>query len=253
MELQGATAVVTGAGKGIGRAIAQMLVQRGANVALVARREETLLELQAAIDPEGLHTLAVPANVADEKEVAELFATVAATWGPVQLLVNNAGVGTKGPTQVGDYATEEYDRIVDVNLKGAFFCAREAVQQMRGGRGTIINIASIAGNKAAPNVLPYNVSKFGMRALSETLLAENLMSGIKVHTISPGTTRTSIWEAKEKPIGDDIAANMLDPENVASVAEFLITLPDNVRIDEIVVLPNTFPVRLWDYKLLDPS
>jgi NAD(P)-dependent dehydrogenase (short-subunit alcohol dehydrogenase family) len=253
MELQGATTVVTGAGKGIGRAIAQMLVSRGANVALVARREETLHELQAAIDPEKRSTLAIVADVADEADVERVFATVAQTWGPVQLLVNNAGVGTKGPTPVGDYETSEYDRIVDVNLKGAFFCARAAVQHMRGRTGTILNIASIAGNKAAPNVLPYNVSKFGMRALSETLLAENLMNGIKVHTISPGATRTSIWEAKAKPIGDDITSNMLNPEDVASTAEFLITLPDHVRIDEVVVLPNTFPVRLWDYKLLDPS
>lgn len=182
-----------------------------------------------------------------------LFATVADKWGPVRVLVNNAGVGTKGPTTVAEYATEEYDRIVEVNLKGAFYCAREAVKQMGDGGGAILNIASIAGNKAAPNVLPYNVSKFGMRALSETLLAENLMRGIKVHTISPGTTRTSIWEAKEKPIGKDISGNMLDPEDVASVAEFLLSMPAHMRIDEIVVLPNTFPVRLWDYKLLDPS
>lgn len=253
MELDGATAIVTGAGKGIGRAIAEMLVRRGARVALVARRADTLTELQDAIDPDRRSTLVVPADIADERQVEALFAAVAAEWGPVRLLVNNAGVGTKGPTQVGDYTTEEYDRIVDVNLKGAFFCARSAVQHMRDGGGTILNIASIAGSKAAPNVLPYNVSKFGMRALSETLLAENLTSGIKVHTISPGTTRTSIWEAKEKPIGDDIASNMLDPQHVASVAEFLITLPAQVRIDEIVVLPNTFPVRLWDYTLLDPS
>ncbi len=253
MELQGTTAVVTGAGKGIGRAIAQMLVRRGANVALVARRAETLDELQDAIDPERRSTLAVPADVASESDVNALFATVADKWGPVRVLVNNAGVGTKGPTTVAEYATEEYDRIVEVNLKGAFYCAREAVKQMGDGGGAILNIASIAGNKAAPNVLPYNVSKFGMRALSETLLAENLMRGIKVHTISPGTTRTSIWEAKEKPIGKDISGNMLDPEDVASVAEFLLTMPAHMRIDEIVVLPNTFPVRLWDYKLLDPS
>lgn len=253
MELQDAVAVVTGAGKGIGRAMARMLVQRGARVALVARREDTLDELRADIDPDGTRTLAVAADVSDEQAVEALFARVSEVWGPARILINNAGVGTKGPTPVSEYDMAEYDRIVDINLKGAIYCAREAVRQMGESGGTIINIASIAGNKAAPNVLPYNISKFGMRALSETLLAENLMRGIKVHTISPGVTRTSIWEAKTKPVGSDVTATMLDPEDVASVAEFLLTLPEQVRIDEIVVLPNTFPVRLWDYKLLDPS
>jgi NAD(P)-dependent dehydrogenase (short-subunit alcohol dehydrogenase family) len=213
-----------------------------------------LEELQSEIDPAGASSLVIPADVADEAQVSELFARVRRELGPVQILINNAGVGTKEPTKVESYQTAEWDRIVGVNLEGAFFCAREALRDMREqGGGTIINVVSIAGIKAAPNVLPYNVAKFGMRALGQTPLAENLVHGIKVHNICPGVTNTSIWEAKETPPSQAERQKMLQPEDIASVAEFLLALPQHVRIDELVVLPNRFPIRLWDYRLLDDS
>lgn len=252
MEIRDKTAVVTGAGKGIGKAIAEMLIRRGAYVVLVARRFETLVELQDEIDPARNNSLAVKADVSEEKQVIDLFEKVRTKLGPVQILINNAGVGTKGPTGVDSYETSEYDRIVNANLRGAFICAREAVRSMRENRsGTIINIVSIAGMKAAPNVLPYNVSKYGMRALGQTLIAENISHGIKVHNICPGVTNTSIWDAKKIPVSKADRDKMLQPENIASVTEFLLTLPHNVRIDELVVLPNEFPVKLWDYRLLE--
>ena len=252
MEIHDKTAVITGAGKGIGRAIAAMLIKKGAYVVLVARRFETLRELQDEIDPDRNSSLAVGADVSEEKQVVDLFERVKKEKGPVHILVNNAGVGTKGPTRVDSYEADEYDRIINANLRGAFICAREAVRSMReNGFGAIINIVSIAGIKAAPNVLPYNVSKYGMRALGQTLLAENISHGIKIHNICPGVTNTSIWDAKKIPVPKADRDKMLQPEDIASVAEFLLTLPQNVRIDELVVLPNEFPVKLWDYRLLD--
>ena len=254
MDLRDKIAVVTGAGKGIGRAISEMLVKRGAFVVLVARRVQVLEELQSEIDPNKESSLVISADISDEKQVISLFDRVRHELGLVQILINNAGVGTMGPTGVESYETSELDRILNINLKGAFFCARDALRSMREkGFGTIINIVSIAGIKAAPNVLPYNVSKFGMRALGQTLLAENLKHGIKIHNICPGVTNTSIWDAKEIPLSEAEREKMLKPEDIASVAEFLLTLPKNVRIDELVVLPNSFPVKLWDYELLENS
>ena len=254
MDLNGRIAVVTGAGSGIGREVAVMLVRRGANVALIGRRREALVDTQAHADPSGNQTIVLPRNVACESDVESLFATVKAAWGNVEVLVNNAGVGTRRPVPVGSYETSEYDRIVGTNMRGAFFCARAAVQQMREiDHGVVVNVASIAGERAAPNVLPYNVSKFGLRALSQTLLAENVGRHIKIHTISPGPTQTGIWATKDEPISSEMRSNMLEAEHIAAVAEFLITLPEQVRIDEIVVLPNRFPVQLWDYALLDDA
>jgi NADP-dependent 3-hydroxy acid dehydrogenase YdfG len=254
MDIQDKIAVVTGAGKGIGRAISEMLIKRGAFVVLVARRIQVLNEWQSELDPNKASSLVISTDISNEKQVIDLFARIRGELGPVQILINNAGVGTIAPTGVESYETAEMDRILNINLKGAFFCARETLRSMRSKKsGTIINIVSIAGIKAAPNVLPYNVSKFGMRALGQTLLAENLKHGIKVHNICPGVTNTSIWDAKEIPLSEAEREKMLKPEDIASVAEFLLTLPQNVRIDELVVLPNRFPVKLWDFELLENS
>jgi len=251
MDFRGKIAVVTGASAGIGRA-SEMLVKGGAFVVLVARRVQVLEELQSEIDPNKESSLVIGADISDEKQVINLFDRVRHELGSVQILINNAGVSTMGPTGVESYEAAELDRILNINLKGAFFCARGALRSMREkGFGTIINIVSIAGIKAAPNVLPYSVSKFGMRALGQTLIAENLKHGIKIHNICPGVTNTSIWDAKEVPLSEAEREKMLKPEDIASVVKFLLTLPKNVRIDELVVLPNSFPVKLWDYELLE--
>ena len=254
MDIKDKIAVVTGAGKGIGRAISEMLIKRGAFVVLVARRIQVLEELQSELDPKKESSLVISTDISEEKQVIDLFERIRGELGSIQILINNAGVGTMGPKGVESYETAELDRILNINLKGAFFCSREALRSMRAKRsGTIINIVSIAGIKAAPNVLPYNVSKFGMRALGQTLLAENLKHGIKVHNICPGVTNTSIWDAKEIPLSEAEREKMLKPGDIALVAEFLLTLPKNVRIDELVILPNSFPVKLWDFELLENS
>ena len=254
MDIRDKIAVVTGAGKGIGRAISEMLIKKGAFVVLVSRRVQVLEELQSEIDPNKECSLVISTDISNEKQVIDLFDRIRKELGSVQILINNAGVGTMAPTGVESYETAELDRILDTNLKGAFFCARDAIRSMReNGFGIIINVVSIAGIKAAPNVLPYNLSKFGMRALGQTLLAENQKYGIKIHNICPGVTNTSIWDAKEIPLSEAEKEKMLKPEDIASVAEFLLSLPQNVRIDELVILPNSFPVKLWDFELLENS
>lgn len=251
MKLTEQVALVTGGGRGIGRAIAKMLAEEGAAVALAARSRDEIEAVRREIEAAGGRALAVQADVSDEQQVLKMMDEVGGALGPVDILVNCAGVPTKRPTELADYETADWDRIMNVNLRGVFLCSREAVRGMRARRrGTIINIASIAGIKAAPNVAPYSTAKYGVMALNQTLLAENARYGIKVHAVCPGTTDTPIWDKKEVPLSAEVRSRMLRPENVAEVVRFLVALPQNVRVDEIVVLPNEFPVALWDYQLL---
>ncbi len=248
----GKVALVTGAGRGIGAAVSRALVAAGARVAMVSRTESDLRELAKEIDPSGERVLVLPGDVADEAAVEGFLQQTEAQLGPLDILVNNAGIPTRRPFEVADYPIDDYDRIVGVNLRGAVLCARAALQRMRERRaGTIVNIGSISGIRAAPDVLPYSVAKFGMEALSQTILAEATKYGIKTHLVAPGVTNSSIWDRKEVPLPADVRARMLEPSDVAEVVLFLLSLPHRVRIDRIVLTPNVFPMKLWDYPLLD--
>lgn len=235
----------------MGEAISRALCAAGVRVALVSRTESDLVALADQLDPTGQRVAVLPGDVADEKVVEHVFAQAEAQLGPLDILINNAGIPTRRPFEVADYPIEDYDRIVGVNMRGAFLCARAALQRMRERRaGTIINIGSISGIRAAPDVLPYSVAKFGMEALSQTMLAETTKYGIKTHLVSPGVTDSSIWDRKEVPLPADVRAKMLETGDVANVVMFLLQLPHRVRIDRIVLTPNVFPMKLWDYPLL---
>lgn len=252
MTLDGKVALVTGAGRGIGAAVVRALAGAGAQVALISRTESDLVALAAELDAAGASVAILPGDVADDATVERLFDEAEARLGPLDILVNNAGIPTRRPFEVADYPTADFDQIIAVNLRGAFLCARAALRRMRGRRsGTIVNIGSISGIRAAPDVLPYSISKFGIEALSQTMLAEATKYGIKTHLVAPGPTNSSIWDRKEVPLPADVRARMLEPADVADVVLFLLQLPHRVRIDRIVLTPNVFPMKLWDYPLLD--
>ena len=252
MSLEHRVALVTGAGRGIGAAVSRSLAGAGARVALVSRTASDLDTLAAELDPSGARVAALPGDVADEADVERLFDEAEARLGPLDILVNNAGIPTRRPFEVADYPTADFDRILGVNLRGAFLCARAALRRMRERRaGTIVNIGSISGIRAAPDVLPYSVAKFGVEALNETIIAETTKYGIKTHLVAPGVTNSSIWDRKEVPLPADVRARMLEPADVADVVLFLVQLPHRVRIDRVVLTPNVFPMKLWDYPLLD--
>jgi len=249
-RLRGQVALVTGAGRGIGRATALALAEAGMRVAACSRTLADVEEVASTIRAKGGQALAVPCDVADSAQVAAAVAATERELGAIDLLVNNAGVGTVRPIEVADYPLEEWDRIVNVNLRGAFLVCRAVVRGMRERRrGMIINIGSITGHESAPNVAPYGVSKFGLAGLTQALLAESHRYGVRVSVVSPGPTDTTIWDKKETPIPAEVRAQMMRSEDVAEVVVYLATLPPTVRIDEIVVLPNTFPLKLWDYRV----
>ena len=246
----GDVALVTGAGRGIGRAVALALGEAGARVALLSRTASDVESAAAAIVAKGGEAVAIECDVADAGQVGAAVERVRTALGPVDMLVNNAGVGTVAPYEVADYEVAEWDRIVNVNLRGAFLCCRAVLPSMRERRsGTVINVGSISGHKSAPLVAPYGVSKFGLVGLHQALIAENHRHGIRVSMVSPGTTDTTIWDKKRVPIPAEVRAAMMRPEDIADVILFLARLPDRVRIDDVVVLPNHFPVKLWDYRV----
>ena len=246
----GDVALVTGGGRGIGRAVALALAGAGARVAACSRTLPDVSGVADQIRAAGGEALALRCDVADPSQVDAAVLDTVKTFGRIDILVNNAGVGTVAPSEVADYDIAEWDRIVNVNLRGTFLCCRAVLPGMRTRRkGTIINVASITGMKAAPLVAPYGAGKFGVVGLTQALLAENHQYGIRVCMVNPGPTDTTIWDKKLVPLPAETRAAMMRPEDVAHAVLFLAALPDRVRVDDIVVLPNQFPLKLWDYRV----
>jgi NAD(P)-dependent dehydrogenase (short-subunit alcohol dehydrogenase family) len=250
MIRKGDVAFVTGSGRGIGRAVALALARAGAKVVACSRTLSDVEDVAALIAKDGGTALALRCDVANPQEVEETFKKAVASVGPIDILVNNAGVGTVAPYEVADYEIAEWDRIVNVNMRGTFLCCRAVLPSMRERKhGTIINVVSITGRESAPLVSPYGASKFGAVGLTQALLAENFKHGIRVMMVNPGPTNTTIWDKKLVPLSKEVRDAMMHPEDVAEVVVYLASLPERVRIDEIVVLPNQFPVKLWDYRV----
>ncbi|HVF26907.1 MAG TPA: SDR family oxidoreductase, partial [Pyrinomonadaceae bacterium] len=190
MDIKGKSAIVTGSTKGIGRAIAESLLREGMNVCVSARNsdevERSVLELSDA--GEGKLTGAV-CDVRNYDEVKALVEHTVEEFGGVDVLVNNAGIGIFG--RIDETSPEDFRSVLETNLFGVFYCCRETIPQMkkRGG-GYIINISSLAGTNAHPQMAAYNASKFALNGFSEALMQEVRHDGIKVSYIMPGSVNT---------------------------------------------------------------
>ena len=214
MQLADRVAIVTGASRGIGRAIAETFVREGARVALAARASDELDALAAAL---GRQAIAVPTDVVDEQAVAHLVERATAELGPIDILVNNAGLLRLSPVVATDLAT--WREILDVNLTGAFLCCRAVLPQMiERGRGAIINMASRAGKIATPMGAAYSASKFGLLALNKALAEEVKRAGIRVNAICPGFVETKM--VQDAGIGAALES-IMQPAEIAALALFL--------------------------------
>jgi NAD(P)-dependent dehydrogenase (short-subunit alcohol dehydrogenase family) len=233
--LAGKVALVTGAGRGIGRAIALALASEGAALVLSSRTLDQLEE--TAKDAAAVSSAAAIVQVADvslEADVAALFARVKQEFGHLDLLVNNAGAFDGGP--LDSLSVEAWDRVLNTNLRGPFLCTRAALQLMKPRRsGRIINIGSIAAQRVRPNSAPYAASKHGLWGLTQATALEGREYGVTCCCLHPGNVEVERRQASGKREDDE---PMMSPDDVARVARLMATLPPHVEMLEAIVLPN---------------
>jgi NADP-dependent 3-hydroxy acid dehydrogenase YdfG len=243
--LRGRVVVVTGASSGIGAATAKMASEVGAKVALAARREVALREVQAGLAA-GADSLVHATDVTDRGLVEALVERTEDELGPVDALVNCAGVMYY--TMMKNVRAEEWGRTVEVNCKGALNCVGAVLPGMleRGG-GHIVTISSDAGRVVFPGLAVYSASKFFVEALSRGLRLETAGTGVKVTTVQPGNVATDLLdlsgdeEALER-FGAPTGARVLDPEDVAASVVYALSQPEHVAVNEILVEPRDEPV-----------
>jgi glucose 1-dehydrogenase len=202
--LSGKNALITGASSGIGQAIAIRLAQEGCNIAINYRKsaeeaedtEEIALQKACGqVDECGVRSLLIQGDVSQEEDIINMVNTVIDKFGGLDILINNAGIQTERPSH--EIPIDEFDRILSVNLRGAFLCARETIKHLisRNQSGIIINISSVHEIIPRPSYLTYSLSKGGMGNLTKTLALEYANRGIRVNAIAPGATITPINEA----------------------------------------------------------
>jgi 3-oxoacyl-[acyl-carrier protein] reductase len=234
LKLAGQVALVTGAGRGIGRAVAQAFAREGAAVALCARSGRDLAAAEREIAAAGGRALVVEADVRDEAAVATLVSRTLEAYGRIDCLVTAAGVAAFGP--VAESKTSDWDELMAVNLRGAFLCCRAVLPAMTAqGRGTIINIGSVVTSRTLPGSGAYAASKYGLLGLSRVLAEEMRPHGVRVGVLSAGATDTPLWDAVPSP---PHRALMLKPEQVARAAVFMAALEPGATLEDLSILPQ---------------
>lgn len=239
MDLHGKVAIVTGGTRGIGRAIAESLNANGANVCVSARTsqdvENTVRDLGQLSESQ---VLGVMCDVRDYADVKVLFDRTASQFGGLDILINNAGVGIFG--RVENMSPEDFRAVVETNLFGVFYCCQQAIPLMRRrGGGYIINISSLAGINAHPQMSAYNASKFALNGFSEAMMQEVRHDGIKVSYILPGSVNTEFG-------GDTPSAEkswQLHPEDIARVVQDLLNHDERSLPSRVEIRPSKPPKK----------
>ncbi len=230
--LEGKRALVTGASKGIGLAVAQALALNGADIAICGRNKA---DLEKGLDKLRGKSKVVGriADVSKSGDVAKLFKSVDAELGGLDILVNNAGIGIF--RAAGELTVEEWDQVIGTNLSGAFYCTREALSRFAQGRGgRIINISSLAGKNPFAGGSAYNASKFGMNALSEVTMLDHRYDNVGVSYIMPGSVATEFSGQESKSKADWKVA----PEDIAQIVLDILRMPERTLISRIEVRPS---------------
>jgi NAD(P)-dependent dehydrogenase (short-subunit alcohol dehydrogenase family) len=233
------TAVVTGAGSGVGRAVAVALLTQGWRVALIGRREAALRETAARSGASAAAWLAAPCDIRDESAVNAMAETVLASFGAVAALVNAAGTNTPARSFAA-LSSDDYRRLIETNLNGAYYCTQAFLPGMRRrGAGTIVNVVSDAGKLASAKAGPaYAASKFGLAGLTQALNAEERASGIRACAIFPGDIDTPLLDLRPVPPSAEARALMLKPEDVAACVLLALMLPAHAVLEELVIRPR---------------
>lgn len=229
-RLSGQTAVITGAGSGMGRAIGILFAQEGCSVVLADYNEETVKETAAIIKEKGYNAIPVQTDVSNLKQVEKLINTVIEKYGSLDILVNNAGIFDESK-QVTGLEEELWDNVMGVNLKGPFWACKHAIPHMlKKGKGAIVNVASIAGLIGGAGGAAYTASKHGLIGLTKQMAVSYGSQGIKVNVICPGAIITGMLPREEAESSDNPyrakflsvpAARVGEANEIATAALFL--------------------------------
>ena len=227
MKLKGQTAIVTGGGRGIGRAICLLLAREGVDVVIVARTEKEIRETARLVEKQGRRALAVKTDIRKEEEVIDMVSKAMNAFGRIDILVNNAGVAYS--KYLVETSTKEYDEIMDTNVKGMFFCTKHALPHLlKRGEGRIVNMSSGAGKRGIPKLSIYCASKFAVIGFTESVAYET-GGGLQVYAVCPASVDTDMYHSlyTDEPV--------LKPEDVAEkVLELCLpetTLPSGSSVD----------------------
>lgn len=232
--LQGQVAIVTGAGRGIGHAIAVALAREGATVVLAARTRQQLAQTAAAIRESGGTALAIPTDVTQDAAVEAMVEQAIAELGRLDILVTAAGVASFGPV-VGTKPAD-WDGMLAVNLRAVMVTCRAVLPMMiRQRRGTIINVASVAAQRAIPGAAAYTATKAAVVGFSRVLAEELRAEKVRVGVLVPGAVDTPLWDTIPTPPD---RSRMLRPEDVARAAVLMASLPAGASLEELTLLPQ---------------
>jgi 3-oxoacyl-[acyl-carrier protein] reductase len=231
MELEGRVVLVTGAGRGIGRALAHAFAGAGAKVALLGKTKKNLLEVQKELKDSGASTFVVAADVADEGAVSRAVAAVEQQLGPVDVLVNNAGIFAAAPVEKMDAVV--FDRVLAVNLRGPFLMSRAVLPGMKSRkRGHIVNISSTAGRRGFAGGGAYCASKFGLAGLTEAMRYEARASDVRVSCVFPSTVDTSLGKKAGMDFNRESA---IQPEDIAKAVVSLVAMDDRAMVTALEI------------------
>jgi 3-oxoacyl-[acyl-carrier protein] reductase len=230
-HLDGQIALVTGAGRGIGRSVSLRLADAGAQVVVCARTVRQIEEVQHEIIRAGGKAIAIPADICDERDVDTLFGQIERTFNQLDIVVNNAGIGIF--KKLVDFSMDEFDRVMRVNLQGTFLCCQNAMRAMiPRKKGHIINITSVAGIKGYHHQSAYCASKHGIMGMTKALSMEAQAHNIRVSAILPGSVDTELIQDARPDIAKE---ELIQPEDIAHTALFLLSLSEHVAIDQICI------------------
>lgn len=234
-SLSGKIAIVTGGTRGIGRAIAELLLREGASVAICGRTRESVDRAVAEMKPLG-NIFGHPADISDPRQVRTFFEAVDGAFTGLDILVNNAGQGVF--KKVGDMTPQDWHHNIDLNLNGAFYCCREALPrfaQRRGG-GFIVNISSLAGKNAFSGGAAYNASKAGLNLFTEALMLDHRYDNIRVTSIMPGSVDTEFGGDSGRRPAD--TSWMIAAEDVAEAVAMVLRMPVRTMVSRVEIRPS---------------